>query len=127
MQEDRRTAMKVSFEPDPAVPGGLVVRLSGDLEVNGATSLWEEVSNRAGEENRFFIFDFSDVHIVTSAGIGTLVRLLVRLRGFGGTVAIFGCSDKICEVFEIVMLQEILHVCDSEEEARAKLTDSQSN
>jgi anti-anti-sigma regulatory factor len=58
---------------------------------------------------------------VTSAGIGTLVRLLVRLRGFGGTVAIFGCSDKICEVFEIVMLHEILHVCESEDEARARL------
>jgi anti-anti-sigma factor len=113
--------MKVSFEPDPTVAEGVVVRLSGDLEINGATRLWEEVSARAGEETRFFIFDFSNVHIVTSAGIGTLVRLLVRLRGFGGTVAIFGCSDKICEVFEIVMLQEILHVCDTEDEARARL------
>ena len=114
--------MKVSFEPDPAIPDGLVVRLSGDLEINGAARLWEEVSARADEKTRFFIFDFTNVHIVTSAGIGTLVRLLVRLRGFGGTVAIFGCSDKICEVFEIVMLQEILHVCDSEDEARARLT-----
>jgi anti-anti-sigma factor len=113
--------MKVSFEPDPTVAEGVVVRLSGDLEINGATRLWEEVSARAGEKTRFFIFDFSNVHIVTSAGIGTLVRLLVRLRGFGGTVAIFGCSDKICEVFEIVMLQEILHVCDTEDEARARL------
>jgi anti-anti-sigma factor len=113
--------MKVSFEPDPAIPDGLVVRLSGDLEINGAAHLWEEVSARAGENTRFFLFDFSDVHIVTSAGIGTLVRLLVRLRGFGGTVAIFGSSDKICEVFEIVMLQEILHVCDSEDEARERL------
>ena len=113
--------MKASYEPDPAIAGGLVVRLSGNLEINGATMLWEDISTRAGDDSRFFIFDFSDVPIVTSAGIGTLVRFLVRLRGHGGAVAIYGCSDKIREVFEIVMLQDILMVCDNEDEARAKL------
>jgi len=111
--------MRLQFEPVPTIAGGLVVRLSGNLEINGATQLWDEISTRAGEETRFFIFDFTDVPIITSAGIGTLVRLLVRLRGYGGAVAIFGCSDKISEVFEIVMLRNILHVCDSEDEARA--------
>ena len=102
------------------------MRLSGNLEINGATQLWEDIADRAGEETHFFIFDFSDVPIVTSAGIGTLVRFLVRLRGFGGAVAICGCSDKIREVFEIVMLHDILQVCDSEEEARQKLGQAHS-
>ena len=115
--------MKLRYEPIPTIPGGLLVRLSGNLEINGAMKLWDDVAARAGagDATRFFVFDFSDVPIVTSAGIGTLVRLLVRLRGYGGSVAIFGCSDKICEVFEIVMLRDILHVCESEEEALAAL------
>lgn len=113
--------MKLNFEPIPNREDGLIVRLSGNLEVNGATQLWEEVSVQASEQTRFFVFDFSDVPIVTSAGIGTLVRLLVRLRGYGGTVAIYGCNDKIKEVFAIVMLQDILHVCESEDEALARL------
>ncbi len=116
--------MKLSYEPDPKIEGGLVVRLSGNLEINGAGQLWNDVSTRTGEDTRFFIFDFSDVPIVTSAGIGTLVRLLVRLRGHGGAVAICGCSDKIREVFSIVMLDDILRVCDSEDEARQKLAQS---
>ena len=114
--------MKLNFEPIPSREDGLIVRLSGNLEVNGATQLWEDVSGQADEQTRFFVFDFSDVPIVTSAGIGTLVRLLVRLRGYGGTVAIYGCSDKIKEVFSIVMLQDILHVCESEAESLAHLT-----
>ena len=113
--------MKLSFEPDPTIAGGLVVRLSGNLEINGAAQLWDDVSTRAGQDTRFFIFDFSDVPIVTSAGIGALVRLLVRLQGFGGSLAICGCSGKICDVFSVVMLKEILQVSDSEEEARARL------
>ena len=113
--------MKLTYEPDPSIAGGFVVRLSGNLEINGANQLWNDVTPRAGEDARFFIFDFSDVHIVTSAGIGTLVRFLVRLRGYGGAVAIFGCSDKIREVFSIVLLEDILQVCDSEDEARSRL------
>ena len=113
--------MNLNYEPDPQIAGGLVVRLSGNLDINGASQLWDEVSNRAGEETRFFIFDLTGVPIVTSAGIGTLVRFLVRLRGFGGAVAICGCSDKIREVFSIVMLEDILQVCDNEDEAREKL------
>ncbi len=113
--------MQLSFEPDPKIPGGLIVRLSGNLEINGAARLWDEASARADRDTRFFLFDFNDVHIVTSAGIGTLVRFLVRLRSFGGAVAIFGCSDKICEVFEIVMLKDILQVSDTEDEARRRL------
>ena len=116
--------MKLSFEPDPKIAGGLVVRLSGNLDINGASQLWDDVSTRAGEETRFFIFDFTDVPIVTSAGIGTLVRFLVRLRGYSGAIAICGCSDKIREVFSIVMLDDILQVCDSEDEARQKLAQS---
>jgi anti-anti-sigma factor len=120
-QEVWRSVMKLSYEPDPKIAGGLVVRLSDNLEINGATQLWEDVSDRANQDTRFFIFDFSDVPIVTSAGIGTLVRFLVRLRGFGGAIAIYGCSDKVKEVFGIVMLQDLLQVCDSAEEARARL------
>ena len=116
--------MKLNYEPDPMINGAFVVRLSGKLEINGATRFWHDVSTRAGEDTRFFIFDFTDVPIVTSAGIGTLVRLLVRLRGYGGAIAICGCSDKIREVFSIVMLEDVLQVCDSEAEARARLKDA---
>ena len=114
--------MNLSYEPDPQIAGGLVVRLSGNLDINGASQLWDDISTRAGEDTRFFIFDLTDVPIVTSAGIGTLVRFLVRLRGYNGAVAICGCSDKIREVFSIVMLDDILQVSDNEDEARENLT-----
>lgn len=113
--------MQLTCEPIPEIEGGLIVRLSGNLEVEGATQLWDDISTRADEKTPFFIFDFSDVPIVTSAGIGILVRFLVRLRGSGGSVAICGCREKIEEVFSIVMLTEILQVCGSEVEARERL------
>jgi anti-anti-sigma factor len=114
--------MHIQFEADRhTVDGILTVRLNGALEIDGAEQLWDQASQRVGPEERFFLFDFSGVTIITSAGIGSLVRLLVRLQKFGGSLAIFGCSDKICDVFDIVLLKQILQVCDSEREARSLL------
>lgn len=116
--------MQVAFETDHEIDGGQVVRLQGPVDVVTADRLWEKISERVAQDVRFFLFDFSNVTIVTSAGIGMLVRLLIRLRGPGGTLAVFGCNEHICEVFDIVLLKDILHVCGSEDEARALLRDS---
>ncbi|MCJ7754424.1 MAG: STAS domain-containing protein [Thermoanaerobaculales bacterium] len=113
--------MQVVFEPDREIDDALIVRLQGAVDVITADRLWELASQRASASARFFLFDFSGVTILTSAGIGMLVRLLIRLRGQGGTLAVFGCNDHICDVFDIVLLKEILHVSASEDEAREKL------
>lgn len=115
--------MRIRFEAGHhAVDEVLTIRLEGALEIGGAEQLWEQASQRIGPETRFFLLDFSEVTIITSAGIGALVRLLVRLQKFGGALAIFGCSHKICDVFDVVLLKQILQVCGSEREARSLLT-----
>jgi anti-anti-sigma factor len=113
--------MHIEFERDQEISDGVVVRLDGALEIAGSDRLWALASERVSSDTRFFLFDLTNVTIITSAAIGTLVRLLIRLRGVGGSLAIFGCSDKICDVFDIVMLRQILQVSDSEEDARSRL------
>jgi len=113
--------VRVTIEPDQKRADLAVVRLDGALEIGVVDRLWQEVSARAETTARFFLFDFSKVTVITSAGIGILVRLLVRLRSRGGSLAVFGCSNKICEVFDIVMLKEILQVSGSEAGARELL------
>jgi len=113
--------MQVVFEPDHEIEDALVARLQGAVDIVTADRLWNLASERVDNGVRFFLFDFSGVTIVTSAGIGMLVRLLIRLKARGGTIAVFGCSDHICEVFDIVLLKEILHVSESEDDARGCL------
>lgn len=113
--------MQVVFEPDREIDGAVVVRIQGAVDVVTADRLWTLVSERVATGLHFFLFDFSGVTILTSAGIGMLVRLLIRLRGLGGTLAVFGCNDHVCDIFGIVLLTDILHVCRSEEDARKLL------
>ena len=113
--------MKVTFETETAFEKTLVVHLQGTIDVIGAESLWGSLSHRVSKDLPFVLMDLSEVGIVTSAGIGTMIRLYTRLKGYGGGLAIFGCTDRIREIFSIVMLEEILKVSKSLEEARSKL------
>lgn len=109
--------MNLTYEPSTTIEGALVARLGGTFDAIAATQLWESASQRVDDVTRFVVFDFSEINILTSAGIGTLVRLFTRLKSYGGGLAIFGCNSKVREVFSIVMLDTILKVCETDEEA----------
>lgn len=114
----------VSFEQDPELENVLLVRLAGPLEVASVDKVWNRITEQTSGGRSYLLFDFSKVPIVTSAGIGMLVRALIRLQNRGGSLAVFGCDDKICEVFKIVMLKQILNVSDSVDAARDALREA---
>jgi len=109
--------MHVTYENPPGREEALVAHLSGVFNVDAAGQLWESASQLVDEETRFVVFDFTRVTVLTSAGIGILIRLYTRLKGYEGGLAVFGCSSKIREIFTIVMVEEILKVRDTEAEA----------
>jgi anti-anti-sigma factor len=109
--------MHITYENPPTRPGALVAHLSGVFNVDAAGQLWESASQLVDKETRFVVFDFTRVTVLTSAGIGILIRLFTRLKGYEGGLAIFGCSSKIREIFNIVMVDEILKVRDNEDQA----------
>ena len=109
--------MQLTFEDHPEAESALIVHVAGSLDVDGATVLWESASQLVDHTTRFLVFDFTRTRMLTSAGIGTLVRLHTRLQGLGGGLAVYGCSSKVREIFAIVMLDTILKVHDTEPEA----------
>jgi len=113
--------MKLACEFPPDRPGCIVSRVEGTFDADGADLLWESVAQVVDDETRFVVFDFSDVSVLTSAALGILIRLRTRLQGFGGGLAIFGCSDKVREIIDIVMLAEVLGVRDTPDEAFAAI------
>lgn len=114
--------MHVTYETPAGREGALVAHLNGVFNADAAGQLWESASQLVDEETRFVVFDFTRVTILTSAGIGILIRLFTRLRGYGGGLAVYGCNSRIYEIFSIVMVQEILKVRDTEAEAWESLT-----
>ena len=92
--------MQVNFERPPGRREVLIGRLGGAVNALAADQLWQSTTQQLEDETRFVVFDFSEVTMLTSAGIGILVRLYTRLKDRGGGLAVFGCSGKIREIFD---------------------------
>ena len=113
--------MKLSFEADGESGRTQVVRVAGKMDAMGATEVWDEVSPMVSAEKPNLLLDMTGVPYLSSAGITTLINLLNRAKPLGGKLAIYGCNPTLRKVFRIVALEPILNVCETLEEARAKL------
>jgi stage II sporulation protein AA (anti-sigma F factor antagonist) len=114
--------MRVECSPDVEVADALVASLDGFFDQTGATLLWESVApHLTGGAATSLLVDLSGVNLMTSAGVGVLVRLLHRVDSLGGRLALFGAGRRVREVIEVVRLREVLNLSDSAEEARQRL------
>ncbi len=64
----------------------------------------------------------SAVEIMTSAGVGVLIRLQNHVEPLGGHLALFGCNDAVQRVFSVCELVDLLNVSPSIEEARQRVS-----
>lgn len=113
--------MRVTCSKDAALTKTLHAIPEGMLEAHGASHLWDVISERMGEETPSLLMDMSKVKLMTSAGVGTLIRLLTRARKLGGAVALYGCSERNRTILSIVGIEPLVNLCDTQEQARERL------
>jgi anti-anti-sigma factor len=113
--------MNIRCCQDEEIDGAVVAAPSGTLDVRGADDLWHVVTAELDSTTPSLMVDLAMIDLITSAGIGILVRLLHRVQSLGGSMVVFGASPRVREVIEIVMLSEIFKLCDTIGEARQRL------
>lgn len=94
-----------------------IIKLVGRLDTdstNDLTVAWE----RCVENGALYIaLDLSELLYISSAGLGSIVRLAKKLNGLGGSVFLCGVSGLVKNVFEMTGLLTIFRVFDSPEAA----------
>ena len=113
--------MELRCEPDGELEGTIVAVPRGHLDVQGAVDLWDGVTRQLDTATSSLLIDLSSVDLITSAGIGALVRLLHRVQSLGGRLAVFGPNPRVREVIEVVMLAAVFRLSTTRDEARRKL------
>ncbi len=114
--------MRVTCGQDTEVSGALLATPVGELEVHGATHLWEAVAPRLKADTPSLLIDMGGVEWMSSAGVGTLIRLVSRVEQLGGKLALFGCNAKVRQVLQITALEKVLNTSESHEEASRALS-----
>jgi len=113
--------MRVSCQTDTEIRTAVVMSPVGNLDASGTNALWEAVTAHLSEATPSLLADLSGVEIMTSAGIGILVRLFHRVQSLGGGMVVFGAGERVRDVIEVVMLTEVFRLCDTLAEARQRL------
>jgi anti-sigma B factor antagonist len=114
-------AVRVTCGPDAELGRAVLAAATGHLDVEGATQLWDVISPRLSEVTPSLLLDLSGVDWLTSAGVGSLIRVLTRVQKEGGAMSIFGAASRVQSVLRIVALESILNVRPTAAEARARL------
>jgi anti-anti-sigma factor len=113
--------MRVICEPDLVLGNALTVQPAGRLDAYGATQFWEAVGERVTEDNPFLLIDMEGVEILSSAGVGTLIRLLTRTQQFHGSLSAYNANSRVRSVLEVVNLTSVVNLKETVEAARERL------
>lgn len=114
--------MQLQIKTQPISP--LVVGVSLNGKINDRTSplLHEEIDRLLAGPVKTLVLDMAHVEMVTSAGVGTIMRARETAKQKGGDLAMNHLQPQVKRVFEIMSLVPTLNVFESEKELDDYLT-----
>jgi anti-sigma B factor antagonist len=100
------------------VAGVAVIDLDGKIIMGRGTETFRNVvDDLLIDGQRKFLFNFSGVQFIDSAGLGEIVASFRTVKGLKGDMKIFNVGQKVYSTFSISKLLPILEIFDNEAEA----------
>ncbi len=94
-----------------AAGGASIVRVSGEVDVQTAPTLADELTAVASATNApKVVVDLSAVEFLDSTGLGVLVNARKEIAAADGRLAIVSTSARITKLFTITGLDEVFDV-----------------
>jgi anti-anti-sigma factor len=113
--------MRITCETDSQLGSVLHCHPVGRLDALGATQFWDFIAGRVGGKTTSVLLDMGNVEFLSSAGVGILIRLLTRVQQEKGALAMYGCTQRVCAVLQVVNVEAILNQRPDEASARRRL------
>jgi stage II sporulation protein AA (anti-sigma F factor antagonist) len=97
-----------------------IVRVTGFLDTRASPAFERKMADLLQGGARLFAIDFTNLDMITSAGIRVLMMVVKRLRTTEGVV-LWGLNAQVKMVFSIAGLAEVFQVVDTEQAAVDRL------
>lgn len=110
-----------NFELNEVIKNGvMVISVKGELDALVAPKLKEKLIKASEEGQVKFIIDFKDLIHINSLAMGILRGRLREVKENNGDIKLINLNSHIATIFEMVGLDEIFEIYNSEEEALSK-------
>ncbi len=113
--------MMTNFELNDQIKNGvMIISVKGELDALVAPKLKEKLIKASEDGQTKFIIDFKELIHINSLAMGILRGRLREVRDNAGDIKLINLNSHISTIFEMVGLDEIFEIYNSEEEAMAK-------
>jgi anti-sigma B factor antagonist len=106
---------------EPLEPSGLVLAISGELDIATAPGLRERLDAAIDSGVRRLVLDLSGVSFLDSVALAVIVNAKRRLGDEGRMVLVVDRRTYVMLVFECSGLPSVLEIADTRDEAVARL------
>lgn len=95
-----------------------LIAIDGDVDASSAIILDKEISESLELNNiNRVIIDCTSLEYISSAGLGVFISYLKDFENKNMTLVLFGMSEKVANVFEILGLNSLLSIVSTKENA----------
>lgn len=110
--------MKIVIEEEPQA---YILRLSGELDASTCLELDREIEMAMCRPIENLWIDCQDLKYISSAGLGVLISHLGTFESRQVNLVLYGMSDQIKNVFELLGLHVLMTIVPSKQEASLQL------
>lgn len=100
-----------------------VVIINGDVDASSSIYLDKAITDAIEDNFKNILIDCSNLNYISSAGLGVFMSYIQDFETKGINLIIFGLSEKVKNVFQILGLDQLLQIVDSEEKAKLVIND----
>jgi anti-sigma B factor antagonist len=110
MHSQNNNRQETELTHDHLEPGIGLIRLSGDLDINGVRKISLRFTTLSSTQRRPTIVDLSGVTFITSIGVGMLLTNASTLRAEGKVMIILKPTPNVEKVLKLANLPEVLPI-----------------
>ncbi|MDR1831766.1 MAG: STAS domain-containing protein [Fusobacteriaceae bacterium] len=110
--------MHTEFDISEKTAGKIkILKVIGELDALVAPRLKERLTKLEEEDYKNFIIDFEQLEHINSLAMGILRGKLKTVKELGGNIKLIKLNDHVKGIFEMIGLDEIFEIYETEEEA----------
>ncbi|MEM1224547.1 MAG: STAS domain-containing protein [Planctomycetota bacterium] len=103
------------------MPDVLVIEASGKLDTTTADFMLDCIQGYIEHGDKKVVIDCEDLNIITSVGLGMLVRANKRMKESGGAIAIANAQGLVADSLRLVHFDRLFGLHPSIDDAAASL------
>jgi anti-anti-sigma factor len=103
-------------------PGVVIIQMTGSIRIGpNCQQIERALEEIISQGNTWVVFDLSGVTYIDSAGIGTVVRGLIKLKKLGGTLRLAGVKGMVGGVLKLTQIDRTIEIFPTADEAAKDL------